>query len=58
MNAVTRWQLAVAEAESEIQALRDGGDVADTTDVVSDPNKFDDVVVPTEPEFYASTPSI
>lgn len=51
LNAVTRWQAAVAEAEAEIQALRDG-------DVAVADDKFDDVKVPNQIEFHAPIPNL
>lgn len=52
LAAIEKWEIVLAEAEEAIQALRES-DVADNrdvaTDVVSDPDKFQEVSFP--PEF-------
>lgn len=50
LNGIVRWQAELAEAEAEIQALRDG-DVASADD-----DKFNDVSFP--PEFKAAAPQL
>lgn len=59
LAAIEKWETVLAEAEEAIQALRES-DVADNrdlaTDVVSDPEKFQDVSFP--PQFKAAEPQL
>lgn len=54
LTAITKWQGLLAEAEAEIQALRDGDAAA--TDVASDPGKFQDISFPVG--FKAAEPQL
>lgn len=53
LTAIAKWQATLAEVEADIQALRE----SDVSDVVSAPDKFDDVTVPAASFVAAGTES-
>jgi hypothetical protein len=51
LTAIEKWTGVLAEVEADIQALRE----SDVSDVVSAPDKFDDVTIPAA-DFKAPEP--